>query len=249
MTTKKTPAKTVKAAAKKAVAAKPAAAKSPKNTATKKGGSASDTVDEQLARYRSMRDFHVTAEPSGGHKSSKPRPTGALPFVIQKHAASHLHYDFRLEIDGTLKSWAVPKGPSLDPAMKHLAAMVEDHPLDYGDFEGNIPKGNYGAGSVMLWDRGTFELIGEEDALAQIARGDLKFRLHGEKLSGTWAIVHMRNRGKGNEWLIIKKKDEAADAEWDIETHAWSVKTGRTQDEIAGDLPPRTTPKKKVSAR
>ena len=116
-------------------------------------------------------------------------------FCIQRHDATHLHYDFRLEIDGTLKSWAVPKGPSLDPAVKHYAAMVEDHPLDYGEFEGNIPKGNYGGGSVMLWDRGTFELIGDESGEAQIARGDLKFGLHGEKLAGTWALVHMKGRG------------------------------------------------------
>jgi bifunctional non-homologous end joining protein LigD len=121
--------------------------------------------------------------------------------------------------------------------MKHLAAMVEDHPLDYGDFEGNIPKGQYGGGSVMLWDRGTFEVTGEETALAQIERGDLKFRLHGEKLSGTWALVRMKNRGKGNEWLIIKKKDEAANPAWEIEDLAFSVKTGRTQEEIAADLP------------
>jgi bifunctional non-homologous end joining protein LigD len=144
-----------------------------------------------------------------------------------------------------LKSWAVPKGPSLDPAMKHLAAMVEDHPISYGDFEGNIPKGEYGGGSVMLWDRGTFELIGDESGLAQIARGDLKFRLHGEKLSGTWALVHMKGRGEGkgkdNAWLILKKKDEAANPEWEIEEFAWSVKTGRTQEEIASDLPALTT--------
>jgi bifunctional non-homologous end joining protein LigD len=132
-----------------------------------------------------------------------------------------------------------------------MAAMVEDHPLDYGDFEGNIPKGNYGAGSVMLWDRGHFEIIGEEDGLAQIARGDLKFRLHGEKLSGTWALVHMKGRGTGkgkdNAWLIIKKKDEASDPAWDIEAHAHSVKTGRTQEEIAAELPAHAaSPKKKV---
>ena len=124
---------------------------------------------------------------------SRPKPRRAQAhsgrFFIQRHNATRLHYDFRLEIDGTLKSWAVPKGPSLDPAVKHLAAMVEDHPLDYGDFEGNIPKGEYGGGSVMLWDRGTFELIGEESGAAQIARGDLKFGLHGEKLQ--------RNLGAG----------------------------------------------------
>jgi bifunctional non-homologous end joining protein LigD len=194
-----------------------------------------------LQEYVRKRDFKETPEPAPGEivKSS----THSGRYFIQRHNATRLHYDFRLEIDGTLKSWAIPKGPSLDPAQKHLAAMVEDHPLDYGEFEGNIPKGQYGGGSVMLWDRGTFELIGEENGLAQIARGDLKFRLHGEKLSGTWAIVHMKNRGKGNEWLIIKKKDEASDPSWDIEAHAWSVKTGRTQEEIAADLPAHTAKK------
>jgi len=194
-----------------------------------------------LQEYARKRDFKQTPEPGpGGVVKSSPH-TGR--YFIQRHNATRIHYDFRLEIDGTLKSWAVPKGPSLDPAQKHLAAMVEDHPLDYGDFEGNIPKGQYGGGSVMLWDRGTFELIGEEDGLTQIARGDLKFQLHGEKLSGTWALVHMKTRGKGNDWLIIKKKDEAADPAWDIEARAWSVKTGRTQEEIAADLPAHTAKK------
>jgi bifunctional non-homologous end joining protein LigD len=188
-----------------------------------------------LQEYVRKRDFRQTPEPAPGEPV--PGGTHAGRFFIQRHNATRLHYDFRLEIDGTLKSWAIPKGPSLDPAMKHLAAMVEDHPLDYGDFEGNIPKGQYGGGSVMLWDRGTFEAIGEETSLAQIERGDLKFRLHGEKLSGTWALVRMKNRGKGNEWLIIKKKDEAANPAWDIEDFAFSVKTGRTQEEIASDLP------------
>ena len=121
-----------------------------------------------LQEYVRKRDFEKTPEPAPGSTVSSTTHGGR--FFIQRHNATRLHYDFRLEIDGTLKSWAVPKGPSLDPAMKHLAAMVEDHPLDYGDFEGNIPKGQYGGGSVMLWDRGTFELIGEEDGLAQIAR-------------------------------------------------------------------------------
>lgn len=188
-----------------------------------------------LQEYARKRDFSKTPEPRPGREVRTGTHGGR--FFIQRHNATRLHYDFRLEIDGTLKSWAVPKGPSLDPSVKHLAAMVEDHPLDYGDFEGNIPKGEYGGGSVMLWDRGTFELIGDESGAEQIARGDLKFRLHGEKLSGTWAIVHMKNRGKGNEWLIIKKKDEAAETPWDIENFAYSVKTGRTQEEIAGDLP------------
>jgi bifunctional non-homologous end joining protein LigD len=205
-----------------------------------------------LQEYARKRDFSRTPEPKPGKQVKSQPHTGR--FFIQRHNATRLHYDFRLEIDGTLKSWAIPKGPSLDPSVKHLAAMVEDHPLDYGDFEGNIPKGNYGGGSVMLWDRGTFELIGEESGAEQIARGDLKFRLHGEKLTGTWAIVHMKNRGKGNEWLIIKKKDETAQTPWDIEELAHSVKTGRTQEEIAADLPARkkvvkkAAPKKKVDS-
>ncbi|MGD1072253.1 MAG: DNA polymerase ligase N-terminal domain-containing protein [Bryobacteraceae bacterium] len=188
-----------------------------------------------LQEYVRKRDFRQTPEPAPG--KIVPAGTHSGRFFIQRHNATRLHYDFRLEIDGTLKSWAIPKGPSLDPAVKHLAAMVEDHPLDYGDFEGNIPKGQYGGGSVMLWDRGTFEAIGEETAMAQIERGDLKFRLHGEKLNGAWALVRMKNRGKGNEWLIIKKQDEAAHPAWDIEDYAYSVKTGRTQEEIAADLP------------
>lgn len=202
-----------------------------------------------LREYERKRDFTRTPEPKPGKPVKSEAHTGR--FFIQRHNATRLHYDFRLEIDGALKSWAVPKGPSLDPSVKHLAAMVEDHPLDYGDFEGNIPKGEYGGGSVMLWDRGTFDLIGDPDggatAAEQIARGDLKFRLHGEKLNGTWAIVHMKNRGKGNEWLLIKKKDEAAHTPWNIEDLAYSVKTGRTQEEIAADLPAhkKATVKKK----
>jgi bifunctional non-homologous end joining protein LigD len=201
-----------------------------------------------LNEYERKRDFTKTPEPKPGKPVKSKLHTGR--FFIQRHNATRLHYDFRLEIDGTLKSWAIPKGPSLDPSVKHLAAMVEDHPLDYGDFEGNIPKGEYGGGSVMLWDRGTFDLIGTESGAEQIARGDLKFELHGEKLHGTWAIVHMKNRGKGNEWLIIKKKDDAARTPFEIEELAQSVKTGRTQEEIAGDLPAKKTakPKKKVAA-
>jgi bifunctional non-homologous end joining protein LigD len=202
-----------------------------------------------LLEYERKRDFTRTPEPKPGKPAKSELHAGR--YFIQRHNATRLHYDFRLEIDGTLKSWAIPKGPSLDPSVKHFAAMVEDHPLDYGDFEGNIPKGEYGGGSVMLWDRGTFELIGPESAAEQIVRGDLKFRLHGEKLSGTWAIVHMKNRGKGNDWLIIKKKDEAAQTPWDIEGLAYSVKTGRTQEEIAADLPAhkKASGKKKVKTQ
>src|SRR6266481_10209493 len=132
-----------------------------------------------LEEYVAKRQFEKTPEPAPGKRK---RGSGGSYFCVQRHDATRLHYDFRLEIDGVLKSWAVPKGPTLDPAPKHLAAHVEDHPLEYGSFEGNIPAGNYGAGSVMLWDRGTWELLGDVDAEAQLARGDLKFRLHGEKL-------------------------------------------------------------------
>jgi bifunctional non-homologous end joining protein LigD len=199
-----------------------------------------------LEEYRAKRKFENTPEPPPGEGKSK---TAAKPyFCVQRHDATRLHYDFRLEIDGVLKSWAVPKGPSLDPGLKHLAAHVEDHPIEYGNFEGTIPKGNYGAGSVMLWDCGNFELLGGVSGAEQIARGDLKFRLHGEKLNGDFAIVHMKNRGKGNEWLLIKKKDEFAVPGWDVENYAYSVLSGRTQEEIAQNLPARKTKQKTAGA-
>jgi bifunctional non-homologous end joining protein LigD len=194
-----------------------------------------------LKEYSRKRSFDKTPEP----KPATPAPsvTPGNYFCVQRHDATRLHYDFRLEVDGTLKSWAVPKGPSLEPLAKHLAMHVEDHPLDYGAFEGNIPKGEYGGGSVMLWDRGSYELLGDAPALAQIERGDFKFRLHGEKLSGEFALVLMRGRGKGNEWLLIKKKDADAKPGWNIEDHARSVLTGRTQQEIAENLAAATSQK------
>jgi bifunctional non-homologous end joining protein LigD len=199
-----------------------------------------------LEEYAAKRRFEKTPEPPPSKPKSK---SSANYFCVQRHDATRLHYDFRLEIDGVLKSWAVPKGPSLDPGVKHLAAHVEDHPVEYGSFEGNIPAGNYGAGSVMLWDRGTFDLLGEgvsgED---QIKRGDLKFRLHGEKLNGDFALVQMKGRGKGNEWLIIKKRDEFAQEGWDVEAHAYSALSGRTQEEIARNLPARKTKQKTAGA-
>src|SRR5438874_4839714 len=165
-----------------------------------------------LKEYVEKREFEKTPEPKPGrvHKTSDEQ----CHFYVQRHDATRLHYDFRLEIDGVLKSWAVPKGPSLEPLSKHLAMHVEDHPIEYGEFEGNIPKGQYGGGSVMLWDRGTFELLGDLPALKQIERGDLKFRLHGEKLQGEFAIVLMKGRGKGNEWLLLKKRDAFAKPGW-----------------------------------
>jgi bifunctional non-homologous end joining protein LigD len=199
-----------------------------------------------LDEYAAKRHFENTPEPPPGKKKSK--STANPYFCVQRHDATRLHYDFRLEIDGVLKSWAVPKGPSLDPAVKHFAAHVEDHPIDYGGFEGNIPAGNYGAGSVMLWDRGTFELLGDANGQEQIARGDLKFRLDGEKLKGDFALVHMKGRGKGNEWLLIKKRDEFAAPGWDVEEHAYSALSGRTQEEIARNLPARKTKRKTAGA-
>ncbi|MEO8591813.1 MAG: DNA ligase D [Candidatus Solibacter sp.] len=193
------------------------------------------SLDEYVAKRR----FENTPEPAPSARKSKP---AAKPyFCVQRHDATRLHYDFRLEIDGVLKSWAVPKGPSLDPAVKSFAAHVEDHPIEYGDFEGNIPAGNYGGGSVMLWDCGDFEILSDMPGLDQLARGDLKFRLNGEKLKGDFAIVHMKVKGKGNEWLLIKKRDQFATPGWDIESLAYSVLSGRTQEEIAQNLPARKT--------
>jgi len=198
-----------------------------------------------LEDYIAKRTFSKTPEPAPSKKT--PKFAGNY-FCVQRHDATRLHYDFRLEIDGVLKSWAVPKGPSLDPGVKHLAAHVEDHPIEYGDFEGNIPAGNYGAGSVMLWDRGTFEILGDMSGDAQMARGDLKFRLHGEKLNGEFALVLMKGRGKGNEWLIIKKRDEFAAPGWDIENHAYSALSGRTQEEIARNMPAKKAQRKTAGA-
>src|ERR1041385_5239919 len=155
-----------------------------------------------LEQYRAKRNFTKTPEPKPFVKTGK-----GHGYFIQKHAASHLHYDFRLELDGVLKSWAVPKGPSLDPNDKRLAMQVEDHPVDYGSFEGIIPQGEYGGGTVMLWDRGTWEPAG--DPGQGLAKGKLVFKLHGEKLHGEWTLVKTFSKDKrGNSWLLIKHKDE-----------------------------------------
>jgi bifunctional non-homologous end joining protein LigD len=159
-----------------------------------------------LAKYRAKRDFSKTAEPSG---SVKVKPSNRLRFVIQKHAASHLHYDLRLELDGVFKSWAVTKGPSLDPHDKRLAVEVEDHPLDYGDFEGTIPKGQYGGGTVMVWDRGYWKC---DDPKGAYDKGKLDFTLTGVKLHGGWILTRMRKREgeQRTNWLLIKHRDEFA---------------------------------------
>jgi bifunctional non-homologous end joining protein LigD len=192
-------------------------------------------ADESLAEYRRKRDFTRTAEPRGGSARRKRK----LAFVIQKHAARNLHYDLRLELDGVMKSWAVPKGPSLDPAVKRLAMEVEDHPIEYNSFEGTIPKGEYGGGSVMLWDRGTYTYGGSDpDPIEGLRRGhekgDFKFVLDGDRLKGSWALVRMRRPGKP-QWLLIKHKDEHARPGSDVTgEYQTSATTGRTMDEIAG---------------
>jgi bifunctional non-homologous end joining protein LigD len=189
-----------------------------------------------LSLYKKKRSFNETPEPEGKKKALA---KGGLKFVIQKHAASHLHYDFRLEMEGVLKSWAVPKGPSLNPKDKRLAMMVEDHPFDYKNFEGTIPGGNYGAGTVMVWDEGTYEALGFEDEpakkqdnilLEELKKGDLKIVLHGEKIKGAFALVKLK-RSEDNSWLLIKKADKYV-SESDVTKKDKSVKTGRSLAQI-----------------
>lgn len=188
-----------------------------------------------LAEYRRKRDFSKTKEPAGG--ATRRGTKRKLAFVIQKHAASHLHFDFRLELDGVMKSWAVPKGPSYDPRDKRLAMEVEDHPVEYNTFEGTIPEGEYGAGTVMLWDRGTYEAEdgGGVDSIRDgYERGDLKIVLHGKRMLGGWVLVRMRRAGPRNQWLLIKHRDEFASAKIDAVGKALtSVTTDRMMEEIA----------------
>ena len=182
---------------------------------------------KKLEEYRKKRDFKRTAEPAGS-VSKNPQKL----FVIQKHAATRLHYDLRLEVDGVMKSWAVPKGPSLNPDDKRLAVHVEDHPLEYRKFEGVIPKGQYGGGEVIIWDQGTYELEGNLDANAQRARGDLKFILHGKKVRGSFVLVQIKSSKEKKEWLLIKHRDEFVDTQWDAEQHSRSVVSGRTLEDV-----------------
>ena len=198
------------------------------------------STDGKLAEYRRKRDFSRTAEPAGGGA----RRARRLAFVIQKHAASHLHFDLRLELDGVMKSWAVPKGPSLDPSVKRLAMQVEDHPIEYNRFEGTIPAGEYGGGTVMLWDRGTYDYgadyTGDRDEALRraYAKGDFKFVLSGERLHGSWVLVRIR-RGdpRKPQWLLIKHRDEYAEEGSDVvAAQTTSVATGRTMEEIAAGV-------------
>ena len=183
-----------------------------------------------LAEYRKKRRFARTPEPKG---SARPVPSARRLFVIQKHRATALHYDFRLEANGVLVSWAVPKGPSLDPAQKRLAMAVEDHPIEYARFEGVIPEGEYGGGTVMVWDIGTYELEEGDDFAAAYAKGRLTFALHGKKLKGTWSLI--RTRGQ-RQWLLFKRTDRYASKDVDItETKPRSVVSRRLLASIARD--------------
>jgi bifunctional non-homologous end joining protein LigD len=187
-----------------------------------------------LKEYERKRRFDVTPEPRG--KGSREKPGAALIYVVQKHSATSLHYDFRLEWNGVLLSWAVPKAPSLDPSVKRLAMEVEDHPVEYGGFEGVIPTGEYGAGTVMVWDRGTWTPE-VPDVGAAMERGELKFTLHGKKLKGSWVLVRTRGfgGGRGRSWLLIKHRDEYASIEDVTVEQPRSVVTNRLLAGIAAD--------------
>src|SRR6185436_13400438 len=196
-----------------------------------------------LDRYHRKRDFSKTPEPAGEHDGGRTAAAGIGRFVVQRHRATRLHYDFRLEIDGLLASWAIPKGPTLDPVVRRMAVHVEDHPIEYFDFEGVIPRGQYGAGDVIVWDWGTYAPESETpDPVKAIEDGELKFELSGEKLRGRYTLVRTSRRpgsapttafeDDSEQWLLIKKRDSKASAGWDAEDLPQSVKTGRTNDEV-----------------
>lgn len=201
------------------------------------------SAKEQLTEYRRKRDFGKTAEPEGGAATRKRGTAKRLDFVIQKHAASHLHFDLRLELDGVMKSWAVPKGPAPDPSIKRLAMQVEDHPVEYNTFEGTIPEGEYGGGTVMLWDRGWYEPEkggGEDGVREGMKKGDLKIVFHGKRMKGSWVLVRTRGWGGGGSgskpsWLLIKHRDEHAEAgDALVERHTTSVVSKKTMEQIGG---------------
>lgn len=220
------------------------ASKTPRKSASKLSAA------EQLKEYQRKRDFEKTREPSGAttRESASPKPAVAaahLQFVIQKHDATRLHYDLRLEMDGVMKSWAVPKGPSADPSVKRLAMQVEDHPIEYNTFEGTIPAGEYGGGTVMLWDNGTYDIENPTDddpnssASDQYDRGELKIMFHGKRIKGSYALVRTKGMGGSSSkpsWLLIKHRDDQARPETDsslTEKYMKSGTTGRTMDEIS----------------
>lgn len=200
-----------------------------------------------LSKYKNKRNFKSTSEPSGAVKKGGQQ----LRFVVQRHAATRLHYDFRLEMDGVLKSWAIPKGPSLNSTDKRLAMMVEDHPYDYRNFEGTIPEGNYGAGEVEIWDHGTYEALQksirkkeETILLDELKKGSIKFILHGKKLKGEFSLVKMHTEDSGNAWLLIKHKDEyAVKTKYDAEKY--TNKTSKVTKAIVAKRAKKTPEKKK----
>lgn len=218
-----------------------------KTATTKTSKTRSSSAPAPLQEYQRKRDFKKTAEPSGATARSRSKtPTTDQPhFVIQKHDASRLHYDLRLEMDGVMKSWAVPKGPSADPAAKRLAMQVEDHPIEYNTFEGTIPAGEYGGGTVMLWDNGTYEIENSTDddmnsaAHDEYASGELKIVFHGKRIKGSYALVRTKGMGGSSSkpaWLLIKHRDEYAHPESEsvlTEKYVKSVTTGRTMDHIS----------------
>jgi len=199
---------------------------------SKRAATRSPARAKPLAEYNAKRDFTRTAEPTG----KVPKAQGkTLHFVIQKHAASHLHYDFRLELDGVMKSWAVPKGPSLDPTVRRLAMEVEDHPISYNTFEGTIPQGEYGGGTVMLWDRGTYEADdgGAESLRRGYEKGELRIVMHGKRLQGGFVLARLRRPGRP-QWLLIKRRDDYADPERDLTAEeTTSIVSRRTMEQIA----------------
>ena len=198
-------------------------------------------AQRSLSTYKAKRDFSQTPEPSTAGRSS-----GNM-FVVQHHWATREHYDFRLELDGVLLSWAVTRGPSYNPAEKRLAVRTEDHPISYGDFEGTIPVGNYGAGTVMLWDTGSWEPL--VDPRKGLREGSLKFRLGGERLRGKWALVRMRGEGQRENWLLIKERDEYARKDQGIDKFKTSIKTGRTRQQIEKGRPPAERKSRKATAK
>jgi DNA ligase D-like protein (predicted 3'-phosphoesterase) len=202
----------------------------------------------KLALYRSRRDFRKTKEPSGGGGKARPEIAGKNNpiFVVQEHDASSHHFDFRIEVDGVLKSWAVPRGPSTDPGDKRLAVATEDHPLEYADFEGAIPEDEYGGGTVIVWDAGPYRNLTtgddeEEVPVAKaLARGHAELWLEGRKIRGGYALVHSRMRGDEKNWLLVKMKDEGADARRKpVRTETGSVLSGRTVEEVAAEEGPK----------
>lgn len=224
-----------------------------KKTTTRKKAATRVSAADQLKEYQRKRDFEKTAEPSGAtarkqaasRARANARTKDELRFVIQKHDASRLHYDLRLQMDGVMKSWAVPKGPSADPSVKRLAMQVEDHPIEYNTFEGTIPAGEYGGGTVMLWDNGTYEIenaiTDDQNSAAhdEYERGELKLNFHGKRIKGSYALVRTKGMGGSSSkpsWLLIKHRDSEARPEGDsslTEKYVKSVTTNRTMDEIS----------------